>query len=446
MAAHLERIECVNPSINALVAKLPENDCMAAAEAADRALAAGITPGPLFGLPVAFKDTEPAVGFPHTQGSPIFRNTMPGADSIVVERIRRAGAIPIAKTNVPEFAMGSHTYNRVYGTTRNPYDLGKSAGGSTGGGAAAVSAGLLPLADGSDLGGSLRNPASFNNVVGLRPSVGLVPLGPGALPYGFGVKGPIARCVDDVALLLGVMAGADPREAVAYPLAPDAFSSLEKCDPRGVRIAWSLDLGGLPLAPDVRATLTPLRQRLEELGCTVEDAVPDLADADEVFLTIRRWRSWHTLGPLLREHPEQIKPEAIEEIEAGSRVSGADVACAMAKHVALMTRLAAFHEQYDFIACTVSQVTPFDADLTWPREIDGVRMGSYVDWMKSAYLISATWSPAISGPAGFTPAGLPVGLQLVGRYRGDASLLAFAREFERALPIGTARPDLAHPR
>lgn len=441
MAAHLEHIERVNQSINAIVAKLADDRCLAAAEGADRALVAGADAGPLFGLPVAFKDTEPAVGFPQTQGSPIFRDCMPAADSIVVERIKRAGAIPIGKTNVPEFAMGSHTYNRVYGTTRNPYDVRKSAGGSTGGGAAAVTAGLLPLADGSDLGGSLRNPASFNNVVGLRPSVGLVPLGPGALPYGFGVKGPIARSVDDVALLLGVMAGADPRDAVTYPSTPAAFSSLERYDLRSARIAWSLDLGGLPLDPEVRAALSPVRQRLVEMGCVVHDACPDLTDADDVFLTIRRWRSWHTLGPLLAGHRDQIKPEAIEEIEAGARVSGADVARAMSRHVELMNRMAAFQQRYDFVVCTVSQVAPFDAGLAWPREIDGVSMDSYVSWMKSAYLISATWCPAISMPAAFTADGLPVGLQIVGRYRADAALLSFAREFEGAVPLGTIRPQ-----
>ena len=443
MQAHLRRINRINPSINAIVAMLPDDRCLELADDVDRAIASGDPVGPLCGLPFAFKDTEPAVGFPHSQGSPIFRQTMPAADSTVVGRIRSAGAIPIGKTNVPEFAMGSHTYNRVYGATRNPYDQSKSAGGSTGGGAAAVTTGMLPIADGSDLGGSLRNPASFNNIVGYRPSVGLVPLGPGALPYGFGVKGPVGRTVDDVALLLSVMAGAADGDATAFLSDPTALVDIERCDPKAVRVAWGVDLGGLPLAPDVRAALEPVRRVLEDLGCVVEDAFPDLTGADEAFLTIRRWRSLHTLGPLLDRYRDEIKPEAVEEIELGARLTADDVARAMSLHGTLMERTALFQKRYDFIACTVSQVSPFDIELTWPRQIAGVAMDSYVSWMKSAYLISATWCPAISMPAAFTASGLPVGLQIVGRFRGDAALLSFAREFERAHPVGRIRPSLA---
>ena len=445
MAAHLDRINRVNAAVNAIVARLDDAKCLELAEAADRRLSsesASDALGPLYGLPVAFKDTEAAIGFPHTQGSPIFRDVMPSEDSIVVERIRRAGGIPIGKTNVPEFAMGSHTYNRVYGTTRNPYNVARSAGGSTGGGAVAVTTGMLPLADGSDLGGSLRNPASFNNIVGFRPSVGLVPLGPGALPYGFGVKGPVARSVDDVALLLSVMAGPDPRDPATYPSDAASLASTQEISVRGKRVAWCPDLGGLPLDPRVRQVLPDAHRVLESLGCLVEDVCPDLRDANEVFLTTRRWRSWHTLGPLLEKHREQIKPEAREEIEAGSRVTAADLARAMTKHVELMARIAVFHERYDFLVCTVSQVAPFDVNEPWPRSIDGVAMSSYVDWMQSAYLISATWSPAISMPAGFTDDGLPVGVQIVGRFRQDGELLAFARAFERAHPVGQIRPAL----
>ena len=440
MAAHLERIRRVNPAINAIVAKLPDDECLALAQEADAMLASRQEVGPLHGLPIAFKDTEPALGFPFTQGSPIFRDAVAPADSILVERLRRAGVLPIGKTNVPEFAMGSHTYNNVYGVTRNPYNRSMSAGGSTGGGAAAVASGLLPFADGSDLGGSLRNPASFNNVVGFRPSVGLVPLGPGALPYGFGVKGAVARSVDDIGLVMSVMAGPDPRDPGASPSDPASFANIQQIAVRGVRVAWSIDLGGLPLDPRVRAVMATVPHVLADLGCEVDEACPDLADADDVFLTIRRWRSWHTLGPLLRTHADQIKPEAIEEIQAGARVTGAEIACAMARHVELMTRVAAFQERYPILACPVSQVPPFAVELTWPRDVDGVKMASYVSWMKSAYWISATWSPAISVPAGFTSDGLPVGVQLVGRYRGDVALLAFARAFEAAVPVGSRRP------
>jgi amidase len=443
MAAHLDRINRINPAINAIVARLPDDDCLDLADRADARLASGAEVGPLHGLPIAFKDTEPAVGFLCSQGSPIFRDTRPVADSILVERLRGAGAIPIGKTNVPEFAMGSHTYNPVYGTTRNPYDLSKSAGGSTGGGAAAVTAGLLPFADGSDLGGSLRNPASFNNIVGLRPSVGLVPLGPGALPYGFGVKGAVARTVEDVGVVLSVIAGADPRDPAIYPSDPAALAAVSERDFTGVRVAWCPDLGGLPLDPRTRRVIDSTRVHFEQMGCILDDVCPDLTDAEAVFLTIRRWRSWHALGPLLESHGHQIKPEAVEEIEAGARLSGSDVANAMARHVELMSRVSRFQQRYEFLICTVSQLPPFDAEITWPREVDGVRMDSYVSWMKSAYLISATWCPAISMPAGFTSDGLPVGVQIVGRYREDAALLAFARAFERVAPIGRIRPSLA---
>src|SRR5262245_8121747 len=303
MAAHLRRIERVNPLINAIVAKLDDRECLALADQADRALARHEQVGPLHGLPWAFKDLEAAIGFPMTNGSPIFKDTMPVADTHLVERIRSAGAIPIGKTNVPEFGMGSHTYNRVYGTTRNPYDPNKSAGGSSGGAAAAVAAGLLPLADGSDLGGSLRNPASFNNVVGFRPSVGLVPVAPTMLPFlGFGVKGPLARSVADVAFLMSVIAGPDPRDPAAYPSEPSQFGQPLDRDFTGVRVAWCPDLGGLPLDGAVHAVVNQQRRTLETLGCTVEDACPDLREADEVFLTIRQWRTWVMLGPLLASH------------------------------------------------------------------------------------------------------------------------------------------------
>lgn len=441
MAAYLQQIDRINPAINAIVAKLDDHACLALADEADRALASGDLVGPLHGLPWAFKDVEAATGFPFTNGSPIYRTNMPAQDTILVERIRAAGAIPIGKTNVPEFGMGSHTYNRVYGTTRNPYDTTKSAGGSSGGAAAAVAARLLPIADGSDLGGSLRNPASFNNVVGFRPSVGLVPAAPAILPFlGFSVKGPIARSVDDVAFLLSVIAGADRRDPVAYPSEPSTFTHPLARDFKGVKVAWCPDLGGLPLDPQVRDVLNRQRSTLEHLGCTVDDASFDFRDADDVFVTLRRWRSWVMLGVLLKDHRADLKPEAIAEIEAGASLTSADVARAMTRHTALLDRFRLFQESYEFLACTVSQVPPFDAAADWPHEIDGVRMDTYIDWMKSAYWISTTFCPAISVPAGFTPSGLPVGLQLVGRARADVSVLQLAYAFEQATRVGMDRP------
>src|SRR5262245_8019306 len=253
MQAHLARIARVNPAINAIVGKLPDDQCVALADAADRQAARGESLGPLHGLPIAFKDVEPATGLPFTRGSPIYRNVVATEDSVLVERLKRAGAIPIGKTNVPEFAMGSHTYNKVYGTTLNPYDTRKSAGGSSGGAGAALATGMLPIADGSDLGGSLRNPGNFNNVIGMRPTVGLVPSAPSPFPLlGFSVNGPMARTVADAAFLLSVMAGSDPRDPACYPSDPMAFRVNLERSFRGTRVAWCPDLGGLPLDPRVR--------------------------------------------------------------------------------------------------------------------------------------------------------------------------------------------------
>jgi len=441
MQAHLAQIARVNPRVNAIVAKLDDDRCLALADEADRRLARGENVGPLHGLPWAFKDLEAAVGFPCTRGSPIFKDDMPKEDTVLVERLRRAGVVPIGKTNVPEFGMGSHTYNKVYGTTLNPYDLTKSAGGSSGGAAVSLATGMLPLVDGSDLGGSLRNPGNFNNVVGFRPSVGLVPDAPNAMPFvGFAVKGPLARSVSDVAFLLSVMAGFDPRDPAGYPSDPSLFARPLDRDLKGVRVAWCPDLGGLPLDRRVRAVLDGQRKTFESIGGIVEDACPDLSGADEVFLTLRLWMSWNGLGDVLARHREEMKPEAVWQIESGSRFSGADVARAMQKHGEILERMRRFDEKHEFLACAVNQVPPFDAKLDWPHEIEGVKMENYVAWMKTASRITTTFRPAISVPAGFTDGGLPVGVQIVGRYRDDLGVLQMAHAFEQATGFGRKRP------
>jgi amidase len=444
MTAFLDQINRINPKINAIVAKLDDDKCLALADDADRRAASGEKLGPLHGLPFAFKDVEAAVGFPFTRGSPIYKNDMPAEDAVLVERLRNAGVLPIGKTNTPEFGMGSHTYNNVYGTTLNPYDLTKSAGGSSGGAAAALASGLLPLADGSDLGGSLRNPGNFNNVVGFRPTVGLVPTAPNSFPFlGFAVKGPIARSVADAAFLLSLMAGPDPRDPAVYPSEPSVFASRLDRNFKETRVAWCPDLGGLPLDRRVRSVLEARRQTFEDLGCIVEEAHPDLSDAEEIFLTIRAWRSAITLGLLLETHRDQLKPEAIWEIEHGARLTGADVGKAMIRHGELLERMRDFQERYQFILCAVNQLPPFDAKLDWPKEIAGVKMEHYIAWMKSAYWISTTFRPAISVPAGFTVEGLPVGIQIVGRYRDDFGVLQLAHAFEQATGFGLKRPPIA---
>jgi amidase len=443
MAAHLERIARVNPKLNAIVAKLDDERCLALADEADKRAASGSPLPPLHGLPTAFKDLQSALGFPFTRGSLVYKDTLPTEDSVFVERMRAAGVIPIGKTNVPEFGMGSHTFNKVYGTTVNPYDTTKSAGGSSGGAAASLASGMLPIADGSDNGGSLRNPANFNNVVGFRPTFGLVPTAPNALPFlGFSVNGPLARTVDDVALLMSAMAGPDARDPSCYPSDPAVFRGSLERDFRGVRVAWCPDLGGLPLDARVRDVLAAQRAQFESLGCVVEDVAPNLSDAEYVFITIRSFRSAANYGPLLDQHRDLLKPDAVGEIEAGRAVTNAELARAMQLHSQLMERMRKFQETYEFTLCAVNQLPPFDAKIDWPHEIAGVPMEHYIAWQKTCYWISATLRPAISVPAGFTTDGLPVGIQIVGRYREDKSVLELGRAFEQATKFGDRRPQV----
>jgi amidase len=444
MTAHLEQIRRWNPTVNAIVAKLDDDACLALAAAADQRTARGEPLPPLHGLPTAFKDLQSAVGFPYTRGSPIYKNAMPTQDSLLIERVRKAGVIAIGKTNTPEFGMGSHTFNNVYGTTLNPYDRTKSAGGSSGGAAVSLATGMLPLVDGSDNGGSLRNPGNFNNIVGFRPSVGLVPTWPSSFPlFGFSVAGPLARNVADVALYLSVMAGPDPRDPGLLPFDPSTLRRPLDRNLKGVRVAWSPDLGGLPLEPSVRTALEAQRKTFAELGCVVEEATPDLRDADEIFLVLRAFRTAANYGRLLDEQRALLKKDAIEEIEYGRSLSSAQVAAAMVKQSALFDRLRAFEERYEFTLCAVNQLPPFDAKIDWPKEVAGVPMEHYIAWQKTCYWITSTFRPAISVPAGFTPEGLPVGIQIVGRYRDDFGVLQIAHAFEQATNVGARRPQLA---
>lgn len=444
MAAHLDRIGRINPRVNAIVSKPPDDACLALADEADARLSRGEPVGPLHGLPIAFKDNQPVKGFPWTRGSRIFAHDVPLGESVFVARLRAAGVIPIGKTNIPEFAMGSHTYNELFGATRNPYNLATSAGGSSGGAAVALATGMLPVADGNDLGGSLRNPANFNNLVALRPTVGLVPTAPDPFPgIGFNVNGPLARTVSDLAFLMTVMAGPDPHDQHCFASDPAVFAQPLDRDVAGTRVAWCLDLGGLPVDRQVRQVIERQRHTFETLGCIVEDACPDFSGVDAIFLTIRAWRAAGTLGPLLAKHRDLMKPEAIAEIERGLTISRAALDEALSRHRAFLDVFRGFQERYPFIVCVVNQVPPFDVDIDWPHSIDGVTMNSYTEWMKSAYWISTTLCPAISVPAGFTDDGLPVGLQIVGRYKDDVRMLQLAYAFEQATRIGDRRPPIA---
>ncbi len=450
IAAHIARIEAVDGLVNAVVTRTFERALNQAA-AADDALAGGQPPGLLHGLPVAHKDLVETAGVRTTRGSLLFADHVPDRSALLVTRMADAGAISLGKTNTPEFGAGSHTVNRVFGATRNPYDLARSAGGSSGGAAAALAARLIALADGSDLGGSLRNPASFCNVVGLRPSPGRVPSWPVSdVADWMGVDGPMGRTVADVALLLAVLSGPDPRVPLALDARPPALAGpgdvvgLLARDMRRVRVAWSPDLG-LPVDPAVRAVLAPARQVLADLGCEVIDAAPDLTGADDGFRTWRALRYATAFGPLVAEHPDLVGANVAWNVRRGLELNAADLSRATVALAGLAERISAFFAGVDVLACPVSQVPPFEVDLDWVHEIDGVAQHTYIDWMRSAYLISATGLPAISVPAGFTANGLPVGLQLVGRRRGDWPLLSVAHAFEAATGYGLVAPALPVP-
>lgn len=440
--AHLRRIEQVNPQVNAVVTLLPEQ-ALAEARAADAALAKGHADAPLFGLPVAHKDLAETKGVRTTYGSPIFRDFVPDFDSLIVERLKAAGAISIGKTNTPEFGAGSQTFNPVFGPTRNPYDLSKTCGGSSGGAAVALACGMVPLADGSDMGGSLRNPAGYCNVVGFRTSPGRVPSWPDHAPWvPLSVDGPMARTVGDVALMLSAIVGPDPRAPLAISEPGDRFRHSLERDLRGARVAWSPDLGGLPIDPRVAAVIAAQRSTFAAIGCVVEEATPDFSDADEVFQVLRALRFELGMGALLETHRDQLKDTVVWNIEAGRKLSGPQVGRAMRLHTELYQRVRAFMEQYDFLVLPVSQVPPFPIEQPYITEINGVQMGNYIEWMRSCYYITLTGLPAISVPAGFTPEGLPVGIQIVGRYRDELAVLQLAYAFEQATGYGRRRPGL----
>ena len=430
---HLARIAERNPQLNAIVS-LDEERARAAASAADEATARGEALGPLHGLPFAFKDTHDVAGWRTTYGSPLFAEHVPETDDLVVERIRAAGAVTIGKTNVPEFAAGSHTFNTVFGTTLNPIDPARSAGGSSGGAACAVRAGMVPLADGSDMGGSLRNPASFCGVVGLRPSLGRVPSWPTDNYWEtLSVSGPLARDVDDLALLLSVVAGPDPRVPTALGEAGSLFAPPLSGGLAGLRVAVSTDLGGLlEVDGEVARVVTETASVFDAAGATVDPAHPALDLADDTFRTLRAWHFQAALGALLGAHPDSFKQSLADNIRAGEPLTGADVARAFRQRTTLAERMRVFFESYDVLLLPTSQVPPFPADQEFPPSINGRPMESYLDWMRSAYVITVTGCPAISVPAGETTDGLPVGVQIVAPFGADRRLLEVAAAFERA--------------
>ena len=446
MQAHLAQIDRVNPKVNAIVTYHPEQ-AMEGAKAADDALQRGDDVGALHGLPVAHKDLVDTAGVRTTYGSPIYADHIPQQDMLIVERLKAAGAISVGKTNTPEFGAGSQTFNEVFGATLNPYDLTKTCGGSSGGAAVALACGMLPIADGSDLGGSLRNPSNFCNIVGFRTAIGRVPVWPSQTPWSaLAVQGPMARTVQDTALMLSAIAGPDARCPVALTDDGEAFNplthSLER-DFDGVRIAWSADMGGLPVDPRIVSVIESQRGTFGELGCEIDDACPDFTDANDVFMTMRAAGMAATRAELLRTHRDKLKDTVIWNIEEGMKLNAAEVGMAEVKRAALFERVRKFMDTYEFMVFPVSQHPPFDVTQPYLTEVNGVPMETYIDWMRSCYYITATGHPAISVPCGFTDDGLPVGIQIVGRHQSEFSVLQLAYAFQQATGFWKQRPAIA---
>jgi amidase len=441
--AHLDRIERTNPHVNAITTLVAERALQEAREA-DARTVSGADVGPLHGLPIAHKDTHATAGIRTTSGSPIMRDRVPEHDDLIVSRLRRAGAISIGKTNVPEFSAGAHTFNPLFGVTRNPYDLERTAGGSSGGAAAALAAGMHPLADGSDMGGSLRFPAGFCNVVGLRPSAGRVPSRSKDGWDSLTVQGPMARSVSDLAHMLSVIAGPDRRSPISLQEPGSVFGAELDSDPRGLKVAWSPDFGGeLPMDPEASGIVERQAEVFAGMGCHVEQECPDFSGADESFHTMRAWQLELSLGGLVDRNPDLVKDSLLRNVETGRELTAADLGRAVKARTRLFQRVADFFERYDVLALPVSQVPPFPVDHEYPTEIAGVEHSTYLDWMRSCTWVTATGHPAVSVPAGFTATGLPMGLQLVGKHRHELALLRAARAFERATGHGRHRPEIA---
>jgi amidase len=444
--AHLAQVDRLNPVVNAVVT-LVADEARERARFADERYAAGELLGPLHGIPMAHKDTHRTRGIRTTFGSRTLSNFVPSADDLIIERLRGAGAITFGKTNVPEFAAGSHTFNEVFGSTRNPFDPSRSAGGSSGGAAAGLACGFFPLADGSDMGGSLRNPASFCNVVGLRSTAGRVPTYPAQLPFArMSVPGGMARSVADLALMMSVIAGPDRRAPLSLESPGARFLDDLARERPGLRVAWAPDLNG-QIAVDlgVRQALSDCPSVFEQLGWSVEEAAPDLSGADEVFRVLRAFQFELSLGAARDAHPDLFKASLSSNIDVGRSLTGPEVARAEQHQGVILERILGFFERFDLLALPVSQVLPFPVEIEYPERVGDQPVADYIGWMASCYLISVTGLPAMSVPAGFSPEGLPVGVQLVGPPRGDVELMAAAYAFEQATRFGERRPPIVGP-
>jgi amidase len=447
MSAYLLHIERVNPRVNAVVSMRDPEVLLQEADAADRSLADGSSKGWMHGFPHAVKDLAATRGIRTTQGSPLFANVVPEQDAIGVERIRAAGAIFIGKTNVPEFGLGSQTYNPVFGATRNAYAQDRTAGGSSGGAAVALALRMLPVADGSDMGGSLRNPAAYNNVFGFRPSPGRVPRGPAPEVFvqQLSVEGPMARTVRDVALLLSVQAGYDARWPLSLAEDASVFAASLDADLAGKRVAWLGDWRfHLPMEEGVLECCRSGLAALHTIGCVVDEAAPDFEPEAlwQAWLTLRQWLTTGSLGPLYADPVKrsQMKPEAQWEVENGLRLTAQDLYRASETRSAWYASVLRLFDGFDFLVLPSAQVFPFDVKTPWPREVAGVRMDTYHRWMEVTVPATMAGLPAISIPVGFSAEGLPMGMQLIGRPRADLAVLQLARGYEQATQWVHRRP------
>jgi amidase len=439
MTAHLAQIGRVNPKVNAIVTLVADR-ALADAARADEMTASGRTLGVLHGLPVAHKDLVDAAGIRTTRGSRFFLNNVPTRDALIVERIRAAGALTLGKTNTPEFGAGSQTFNAVFGATRNPYDVSRTCGGSSGGAAVALACGMVPIADGSDTGGSLRNPPAFCNVVGLRPSPGRVPTESGSWSP-LSVQGPLARSVADLALFLSAIAGPDTRSPLSIQEDGSRFLAPLERSFKGARVAWWRGLGGIPVEPEIRRVVDSNRGVFEQLGCLVDEAEPDFDGVAEAFPILRYSANYSQYAPLIAKNADWVKDTIKFEVTQAERLQASDVGRALARQARMHEHTRQFFEKYDYFVLPVTQVAPFDVTTEYPTRINDVPMTSYIDWMRSCWYVTFMASPAMSVPGGFTSGGLPVGLQIVGRHRDDWGVLQLAYAFEQSTQHARRRPE-----
>ncbi|MER8828776.1 amidase [Mesorhizobium sp. M0938] len=440
VTAFLDRIDAVNPLVNAIVSLRGRADILHEADQADAHLAHAGDAGLLFGLPIAIKDLAQTKGLRTSFGSPIFADFVPQEDDFFVERVRKAGAIIIGKTNVPEFGLGSNTYNTVFGPTLNAFDPALTAGGSSGGAAVALALHMLPVADGSDFGGSLRNPAAYNNVYGFRPSQGLVPAGPelDVFHAQMGVEGPMGRSVRDMALLLDEQAGYDPRAPLSHHKHGSFLQGLQT-PATGGRIAWLGDLGGhLPVEPGILDLCEAALGRFADISFQAEALVPDF-DFEalwQAFVTLRQASS----GCALKAHYDDplkrrlLKPEAVWEVEHALRLTAPQIHVATVRRSSWHRLLLSLFDRFDLVALPTAQVFPFEVSTHWPTQVAGRAMDSYHRWMQVSAFATLGGCPAVNVPAGFDNRGRPMGMQLIGQPRGDMTVLKAAAAYETTLP------------